>query len=152
MRATAKTYTELGHRIADLVGPQKKLAKILGLHRSTVGKKLQGRVPFTTEELVKVAQATNVTVRTLFELRGTDINIMKSAREMHMHAPQAFDKIVNAYWHNRRLLTELGDIAERLMKETEPEYRRGDHIFSAGVGDDVVVPTPTGVEEGTDEG
>jgi len=135
-------YTELGNRLTEMLGSQSKIAAVLGITQQAVSLKLAGVTPITVDELQMIARQLCVPMTVFFEKRGTDGAALIDFHAMHMHAPEALDRIAAAFRHNRRTLRLLAKEAARLMKEVEPEIRRSDRIFSAGVDNDVVVAPP----------
>jgi transcriptional regulator with XRE-family HTH domain len=136
-------YTELGHRLTELLGSQPKIAAVLGVSQQAVSYKLTGVAPITLADLEKVAAVIHAPMTIFFEKRGTDGAVLNAFHAMHMHAPDALDSIISAFRHNRRTLRKLAKLADKLVQETEPELRRRDYILSAGVADgDVVIPPP----------
>ena len=136
-------YTELGHRLTELVGSQVRIAEVMGIAQACVSRKLHGDVSITLANLEKVAAFLKRPMTIFFEKRGTDGAVLNAFHDMHMHAPEAVDQLINAFRHHRRTLRMLGKDAEKLMQEVAPELRRQDRIRLAGVA---------GMEEETDAG
>ena len=153
MGEARRRYTELGHRLTEIVGSQSQLARIWGITRQAVAKRLQGRSDITIAELQRVADRMHVPMTVFFEKRGTDGGVLDAFHAMHMHGPDLLDRIINAFRHNRRTLRKLAEFADQLVAETEPEIRRRDRIFTAGVANSgVAIPPPLTTEEVVDEG
>lgn len=147
-----RQYTELGHRLTEIMGSQERIAKVLGIQRAAVSKKLLGNLNITVADLEKIAAHLHVPMTVFFEKRGTDGGVLDAFHKMHMHSPDSLDRIINAFYHNRQTLRRLAEVADELVKETAPEIRRREHLLSAGVvNSGVVLPTPSGMKEETDE-
>ena len=129
-------YTELGYRLTELLGSQAKIAEVWGISRQAVSKKLAGEAPITLADLEKAAAHRCIPIATFFAKRGTDGAALAAFHAMHMHAPEALDRIINAFHHNRKILRLLADAADKLVQEVEPELRRSDRIRAAGVAED----------------
>jgi transcriptional regulator with XRE-family HTH domain len=114
--------TPLGNRILQVLGvSQRRIAHVLGITPQALNNKMHGSSEFTATDLMMLAREFDVHAGLFFGDMTMDGDVLRELYNMFRYDPLALDAIIDVFRADKKLLRQLGEMAQQLCTETKKE-------------------------------